>query len=1089
MAWKFAVTPEGKGAPGESKSRRMTVALELSVLQPPSEGLGYIAGLAITDQLLVAAGGTSSRWPTVLATSDARHFEPRKTPRQLGLRDVLAAGDVLWACGEYGQLAISRDRGAAWKLVDTGTDACLFALALEADGAVWVVGDRGYVARVVGERLERVELGTTARLAAVYAVGDEIVMLGCDGALYRRHGDEVARIATGATRPLSSLVVTRLGTWIVTGDGGFIARSPDGAWWSRVASGTELDLEASCACSDGQLIVVGDRGLILGSTDDGRRWQPVATDLVVHLWSVERFGAGVVIGGDQGLIAKLAPPGDQTWHDRVDVFGGGKPLDAAFARGPDGFIANGLPAYLAVVGGERTDADIRGRTDDDGGEADREAAAALAGRGTGDDFAANYGVAMPAELAALFSAVEARDRWSTFAELRVDGHLLPDVGARNLFELLVRRDQHAELGTGLVEAFCGAFGIGSQESGDRYFMELYEWDGPRQVLHFDHETRAFTGVIADSLDSLVYLAALARARETRRISDEAFAIGLGKLHGKVAPTWHFAIEDADPAFVALDAKRRDTEFFFYRARWICALLQDRGDGDLAEIPALFNADFNQVVPVDQLPARYEACERVIPTALYSMWRAFLFDEPELGQYLEIGRRHRSRLVRDAATLIDELRAGRNELGRIRDVRAHLAAFRALDLDPRRTARHEADDDARAQADAARYQAITAELARTPRAGWAELAWRWLDDSVAHHALLRELQATPALAAQLAAIDELRILADADREVMVRWLARELTPELEAVLAGSLLRGDRVAGGLAGHASAKPVSAPPPSVTRRPRRPAAVAAPDRVRAALRLTERALRLAPGDADTQFTHAILLLDADRAGLAGALEELLGALPGYAAAIRIQVAVRMGELAHPRVVDALDAALAEPDLAADDDVGEELLGDLAHAVIEHAPERLAALVPRLPAAVGVLASVAWHASQADRNDDALALYARLVELPVPEPGDERTTYLHALDNACVQAHAAKAYTRAVEIADRAQPVAHENPHLYHSAACAYAAVGEYVKALEQIRLAIEHDYEQLGEVEVDTDLGPLLDWPEFKALFRDWHARQEGN
>ena len=30
---------------------------------------------------------------------------------------------------------------------------------------------------------------------------------------------------------------------------------------------------------------------------------------------------------------------------------------------------------------------------------------------------------------------------------------------------------------------------------------------------------------------------------------------------------------------------------------------------------------------------------------------------------------------------------------------------------------------------------------------------------------------------------------------------------------------------------------------------------------------------------------------------------------------------------------------------------------------------------------------------------------------------------------------------------------------------------------------------VEVDTDLGPLLEWPEFKALFRDWHARQEGN
>ena len=47
-----------------------------------------------------------------------------------------------------------------------------------------------------------------------------------------------------------------------------------------------------------------------------------------------------------------------------------------------------------------------------------------------------------------------------------------------------------------------------------------------------------------------------------------------------------------------------------------------------------------------------------------MWRAYLFDEPELVRYLDIGRRHGSRLVRDAAALIDELRAGRNELGTI-----------------------------------------------------------------------------------------------------------------------------------------------------------------------------------------------------------------------------------------------------------------------------------------------------------------------------------------------------------------------------------------------------------------------------------------
>ena len=36
--------------------------------------------------------------------------------------------------------------------------------------------------------------------------------------------------------------------------------------------------------------------------------------------------------------------------------------------------------------------------------------------------------------------------------------------------------------------------------------------------------------------------------------------------------------------------------------------------------------------------------------------------------------------------------------------------------------------------------------------------------------------------------------------------------------------------------------------------------------------------------------------------------------------------------------------------------------------------------------------------------------------------------------------------------------------------------RAFEQVKLASQHDYEHLGKVEVDADLGPLLEWPEFK-------------
>jgi photosystem II stability/assembly factor-like uncharacterized protein len=1449
----------------------MSGDLELAVLQEERSDVGYIAGFAITDRMIVSAGGTSSHAPTVLASSNARHFEARKTPRQLGLRDILAVGDALWTCGEYGQLAMSRDHGATWKLFETGTDACMFGLALAADGAVWVVGDGGYAARVLGERPERVELGTTTRLAAVYAVRDEVIVLCGDGALRRWCDGQVSTVATGAKCPLTALALTRHGTWIVTGDAGFVARSPDGAWFSRAHTGVEIDLEAIAVLADGRLVVVGDRGQILVSSDDGRTWRMVASSTIAHLWCVERFGGGALIGGDGGLVIKLAPPGDATWEDRVDVFGGARPLDEVMVAGPEGFVEKRLAAYIELTKEEEEiehehehEHDEKEEEEEDE-DVDQEAFRILSRPGDAESFQHAYGVVLPPEVARLRELAGGRE---CFEELDLEDGLLPEVGEHNLFELLVRRDQHAYLGTGLVEAFCGVFCLGTQGNGDSYLVELYEWDGPRQVLHFDHETHAFTGVLADSVDSLVYLASVMKAHEDGHLSRDAFAIALRKLRGKVAPTWHFSMDEHDPELVPLDPKRRDTEFFFYRSRWICALLKHDGVTDVADIPRFFMADFNQVVPQDQLPARYEACEKFIPTALYSMWRAFLFEEPELAQYLEIGRRHHARLVRDAAKLVDELRAGRNELGTIRDVAAHLSAFRALDLDPRRAEQRKLETEARTKLESARKEDVEGELARTPPSSWADLAWRWLGDGVAHRALLQQLDRTPELAAQIAALDELRELGDGEREVALPRLAERLAPELEAVLVGSLVRDDRLEGVLAkpdapsngnGNGSgggggeeedddespgwdaidralepiyhdaephahygtvvpymlggndpihgisvylrdepvphmhfvtygftdlfSKETDDPAESgfgfeLTMRLRRapgdtevpmwalnflqnlgryvfgtgnrfgaghkmglngpialghdtqitailfaddpelgaiesafgkakfiqivgitddeyrliqewsttglveilhktlpvlvtdlargsvlddpelagevrarveaegssedltfagemqidvdagvrielgalyaaalpramrgrvrhgrpytlrghsrtlhlepadeprhsfdgealtlgvpPMAAAeiearlrpgtagtyrfetwpgleivvtisfirdqagqaievrgvadeaearrlieeenarlavderdgeqaeddedeeedddappAPEHARAALAMTARALQLSPGDEDAQFTHAMLLLDAERSGIAGSTDELLAALPSFAPGVRVNVAVRMGRMADSRFADAIEVALG----GSVENVAQELFAELARATLEHAPDRLARLVPLLSDDVSSLADLAWRCIQADQRDHAMALYERVLAQPIPEEGDDRTNYLRAVNNACVQAHTAKAYDLAVKIADRAQPVAHENPYIYHSAACAYAATGDYAKAFEQVKLAIEHDYDHLSKVEVDADLGQLLEWPEFKALFRDWHARQEGN
>ena len=1434
------------------------VDLELTVVQPPTD-LGYIAAFAITDQMIHIAGGTSGKTSTLLASSNARHFERQRAPRELGLRDLLVIGDAIWVCGEYGQLAVSRDRGANWKLLETETEACLHGLAVATDGVVWVVGSEGFAARIVNEQLQKIDLETTVRLNAAQPVRDEMVVLGFDGSLRRWKAGTITIAATGTTKPINALELTKRGTWILIGDGGFVARSPDGAWWTRVKTEVDADLEAITLFGesigpDRPIGIVGDRGQILISTDDGRNWQTKSNELAAHLWAVASFGDGLLIGGDDGLIAKLAPPGDRTWEDRVNVFGGAKALDLQFAAGPVQFVTK----YLATVTGREA----------------RDVTRAEA-------FTRAYGMTAPPDVAAYYAAADD----VVFVGLHLDhdpeglgaraglhgAHARPSVD-RNLFEAIVDRG-----GNWLVEVFCGAFRIGHAENGDSFHVELYEWDGPRQVVHYSAQARAFT-VVADSLDSLVYLIALCGAHRRDKISDDALKIGVRKLRGKVSPTPELAalILPYDPQFSRLEPKRRDTEFMFFRSSWICALLENR----LSEVVQLFNVDFNQIVPKDQLAARYDACEKFIPTALYSVWRAYLFDEPELARYLEIGRRHKARIVRDATSLIDELRAGREQLGTIADMRGHLAAFRALDLDPRRAEERKREADERAAAEARAKALANDELDQVEPARWSELAWRWVNNGIAHRQLLARLDAKSPTAAQLVDLDGLRGLDEYAKQLSIARIAEELSPELEAVLVGSLVRDDMLADALAPAAAERgedeapgwaaidralaplykhaephahfgtvlpyslggndpihgisvylrtdpaphfhfvtygfsdlfqketddPVTSgfgfeltfrlvrgpqedqvpawalnflqslgryvfgtgnrfaaghkmglngpiaigPPDHPTKQVIRPTSISAvlftddpelgeitsefgearflqivgltddeykliqewsttglleilkrrlpllatdltrsstladaatsivvkkrvelegsseeltsagdmkidtsdglrielgalyasalpramrgrlrhgrpytlrgtetllqlkpadqltftteghettlaltpeiateleaqlraglvgeyrfahwpalrivvtpsfirdasgsaievrgiedpdearrvlaaenkrlaeadddddelaepdadeeepppnPVRVKKALAMTDRALRFAPDDGDVQFTHAMLLLDGEAAGL-DTMDRLLEVLPSFEAGVRVNVATRAARAEHPRFDEVVDAVLSDvlparivgerafsvggAAVVSYGNVAEELFSELAEAILAHAPDRMGKLVPVLPANVTLLAKIAGDAIAADERDIALALYDRVLELAIPDEGNERTNYLRSLNNACIQAHAVKAFEAAARIADRAQPFAAENPYIYHAAACAYAANGDMAKAFHQVKLAVEHDYEHLAKVETDRDLGALLEWPAFKALFRDWHARLEGN
>ena len=198
------------------------------------------------------------------------------------------------------------------------------------------------------------------------------------------------------------------------------------------------------------------------------------------------------------------------------------------------------------------------------------------------------------------------------------------------------------------------------------------------------------------------------------------------------------------------------------------------------------------------------------------------------------------------------------------------------------------------------------------------------------------------------------------------------------------------------------------------------------------------------------------------------------------------VGEMAE-RAPGELGPALELLDAKTMDATDPDELAELVRAVAKHAPAYLTSLLGRLPADMGLVRAL-YNVSFSVERPQALAILRKVLSLPTPpaDAGEARTALVMAWNNACIHAHALGDYELAVELADGGQRYAPENPYIYHSAACAYAAAGDISRALEQVQQAIDHDYEHSEKMETDQDLSPLHRDPRFSALFVEWRTRR---
>lgn len=595
--------------------------MELTVVELGADGREPLSSLFVTGDRVLGVGGRSGS-PVLLCSSDGANFGRLPTPDGTGLRAVVEAGGAWWLVGESGLCLESRDRGGSWERHDLGTAGCLFDAVVGPDGRLWVCGDDGFLAAVdpsTGVSQTQPDVDGVRHYRAVLTSDGDLLLAGADGVLRTVRGGTVIRRVTVAEGVLTGAVCTPSGTWVVTGDGGTLARSTDGgATFARLDAAGDADVEGVACLVDRSVLVVGE-GVLLRSTDDAATFEPVSAP-VRHLWSVVPFGDGALIGAASGMVLRM---GQSPWARRPDLYGGPRPLDEVFAPGPDGFLGDRLTRYLdAFPPARRPDEELP-----DG---------LLTRPWEEKSFAANYGMPMLSGHAELLRRVAARPPWDVFAEFDVDPYPLPGVPAdANIFELVVARNRDLYLGTDLAELFSGAICVGSTRGGDTFHVQLAP--DPPYVFQFDHAEHLFYGEpIADSLEALAFVAALARARDEALVSAAGHQVAVRTLSGRTDGNWPFELPFTSGDSFTGEGRAAAR---YERAQWIIEHLQF-GEPD---------------APADDEDTAGPDGDGTLPDTLYGLWRSYLLRHDDLPRWLAVASAHPARLVRDAAVWIERLR--------------------------------------------------------------------------------------------------------------------------------------------------------------------------------------------------------------------------------------------------------------------------------------------------------------------------------------------------------------------------------------------------------------------------------------------------
>lgn len=276
---------------------------------------------------LVAVG---ERGHILFSDDDGAQWQQAKVPSRVLLTSVYFSDDKHgWAVGHDATILASTDGGATWveqmrdiereegaPFLDVWFKDSQLGFVVGAYGALLQTTDGGASWEEVGDRLDNEDGFHLNAIAAVKDAG--LVVVGEMGVMFRSADD--GQTWERLTSPYEGTLFGALGTaesssLLAFGLRGNMFRSADfGSSWEPVRiqsgnNGLEVSLSGASLQADGSIVVVGNGGVVLKSTDGGRSFAVAGRPDRLSLAGVAANAQGNLILVGQGGVRVASPTG------------------------------------------------------------------------------------------------------------------------------------------------------------------------------------------------------------------------------------------------------------------------------------------------------------------------------------------------------------------------------------------------------------------------------------------------------------------------------------------------------------------------------------------------------------------------------------------------------------------------------------------------------------------------------------------------------------------------------------------------------------------------------------------------------------